>query len=253
MKLMGIVKYVLMFSLINLLVACQMPSSQRSSSSGMPPSSPSGSSGGIPGSPSTPGRPSGSQSKTGSQSGGPSGSSPGGGAQAGSPGSGMPNPSTSTSGKSSSQGGEGDSGDSLENLEQSLDESLGDFDDMILQESAAGSVGDQGVDIFDPISESDSSDGPLFKESPLSEGEMADGQTSANSGSNSASSASDAVGNAGGGAASSDIQEAELPADIDDGRGDDIVARQIREAAMAERNPALRDKLWEEYRKYESQ
>jgi len=40
------------------------------------------------------------------------------------------------------------------------------------------------------------------------------------------------------------------PADVPDGRDDDIVARQIREAAMKETDPELRDKLWDEYRKY---
>ena len=39
-------------------------------------------------------------------------------------------------------------------------------------------------------------------------------------------------------------------ANVPDGRDDDIVARQIREAAMKETDPELRDKLWEEYRKY---
>ncbi|WP_299772799.1 hypothetical protein [uncultured Pseudoteredinibacter sp.] len=41
-----------------------------------------------------------------------------------------------------------------------------------------------------------------------------------------------------------------VPDDIPDGSDDDIVARQIREAAMAEKDPKLREKLWEEYRKY---
>ncbi|GAB3095576.1 hypothetical protein GCM10027217_09800 [Pseudomaricurvus hydrocarbonicus] len=43
------------------------------------------------------------------------------------------------------------------------------------------------------------------------------------------------------------------PADIPDGSDDDVVARQIREAAMKEADPALREKLWEEYRKYKNQ
>ena len=43
---------------------------------------------------------------------------------------------------------------------------------------------------------------------------------------------------------------AEIPPDIPNGRNDDIVARQLREAAMKEKDPALREKLWEEYRKY---
>jgi hypothetical protein len=40
------------------------------------------------------------------------------------------------------------------------------------------------------------------------------------------------------------------PADIPDGRDDDIVARQLREAAMKETDPELRERLWEEYRQY---
>ena len=35
-----------------------------------------------------------------------------------------------------------------------------------------------------------------------------------------------------------------------DGSDDDIVARQLREAAMKEEDPVLREKLWEEYRAY---
>ena len=42
------------------------------------------------------------------------------------------------------------------------------------------------------------------------------------------------------------------PADIPDGRDDDIVARQLREAATKESDPVLREKLWEEYRKYKA-
>ena len=40
------------------------------------------------------------------------------------------------------------------------------------------------------------------------------------------------------------------PADIPSGNDDDVVARQLREAAMREPDPALREKLWDEYRKY---
>jgi len=41
-----------------------------------------------------------------------------------------------------------------------------------------------------------------------------------------------------------------IPSDIPDGRDDDIVARQLREAAMKETDPELRERLWDEYRKY---
>ena len=40
------------------------------------------------------------------------------------------------------------------------------------------------------------------------------------------------------------------PEDIPSGRDDDVVARQLREAAMAEPDPELREALWQEYRNY---
>lgn len=45
-------------------------------------------------------------------------------------------------------------------------------------------------------------------------------------------------------------QQANIPADIPDGSDDDVVAKQLREAAMKEKDPVLRKKLWDEYRKY---
>jgi hypothetical protein len=43
-----------------------------------------------------------------------------------------------------------------------------------------------------------------------------------------------------------------VPADVGDGSDDDIVARQLREAAMKEEDPELREKLWDEYRAYKA-
>lgn len=40
------------------------------------------------------------------------------------------------------------------------------------------------------------------------------------------------------------------PADIPSGDDDDVVARQLREAAMREPDPELRERLWDEYRNY---
>ncbi|MCK6372047.1 MAG: hypothetical protein L6Q83_12140, partial [Gammaproteobacteria bacterium] len=48
------------------------------------------------------------------------------------------------------------------------------------------------------------------------------------------------------GAAVADIPE-DIPAD---GSGEDQVARQLREAAMAEKDPAVREALWDEYRRH---
>ena len=44
-----------------------------------------------------------------------------------------------------------------------------------------------------------------------------------------------------------------LPEDIGDGQGDNIVERQIRDAAINESDPALRERLWDEYRKIKNQ
>ena len=41
-----------------------------------------------------------------------------------------------------------------------------------------------------------------------------------------------------------------VPEDVPSGDDDDVVARQIREAAMREKDPELQERLWEEYRKY---
>ena len=38
-----------------------------------------------------------------------------------------------------------------------------------------------------------------------------------------------------------------------DGQGDDIVLRQIRDAASKEQDPVLREKLWDEYRRIKNQ
>tara|TARA_R110002110_G_scaffold414951_1_gene646852 strand:+ start:148498 stop:149691 length:1194 start_codon:yes stop_codon:yes gene_type:complete len=41
-----------------------------------------------------------------------------------------------------------------------------------------------------------------------------------------------------------------VPEDIPSGNDDDVVARQLREAAMSEPDPELRERLWNEYRNY---
>jgi len=45
---------------------------------------------------------------------------------------------------------------------------------------------------------------------------------------------------------------ASMPSDVADARDDDVVARQLREAAMDETDPVLKEKLWEEYRRYKA-
>ena len=45
-------------------------------------------------------------------------------------------------------------------------------------------------------------------------------------------------------------KDTDQPPDIPDGSDDEIVARQLREAAEKETDPELKAKLWEEYRRY---
>ena len=44
--------------------------------------------------------------------------------------------------------------------------------------------------------------------------------------------------------------KARTPDDIPDLVSEDIVSRQLREAALSEEDPVLRERLWEEYRMY---
>jgi hypothetical protein len=55
---------------------------------------------------------------------------------------------------------------------------------------------------------------------------------------------------AGGGSIPQNTAKYPPPKDIPSGNDDDVVARQLREAAMREPDPAVREKLWSEYRKY---
>jgi hypothetical protein len=60
-------------------------------------------------------------------------------------------------------------------------------------------------------------------------------------------------GQGGGGAGSTGTKgqgPSTTPKNIPDGRDDDVIARQIREAAEKETDPELRDKLWKEYIEY---
>lgn len=49
---------------------------------------------------------------------------------------------------------------------------------------------------------------------------------------------------------SSQGEQYPVPEDIPEGNDDDVVARQLREAAMSEPDPEVRERLWDEYRRY---
>lgn len=132
-------------------------------------------------------------------------------------------------------------------LDASLDGSMQDFDGMILDERTQsqnranqGGSEDQLEEFDQTIAYYDEGD-LSFDESPQEE--MAGGPQSE-------AAPSAAGGGSPGGPGSANDSQYPVPDDIPSGDDDDVVARQIREAAMKEKDADLREKLWEEYRKY---
>jgi hypothetical protein len=136
-------------------------------------------------------------------------------------------------------------------MDAQLEASLAVFDGMILTErkaaqtigggNGAGMGGDEDGESVGDIA---ASEGPLFEEADLSEsGAGGDDATvpempTEGTGGNNTIAGAPGTGHG------------NVPPDLVDGSDDDIVARQIREAAMKETDPELREKLWDEYRKY---
>ena len=177
---------------------------------------------------------------------------------------------------SGSAGSAGD-GQSVEDLDKALDDSLDGFDDAV----GGSGKGTSEIDILSPSGSTgmeNNSDEPLFEEG--SEGGMAEANAElekraaegSGEGSDGAESSDGAEGSEGsegsqseggktqgqdsGGSAGAEGSQGEalpIPEDIDDGQGDDIVERQIRDAAMKETDPVLRERLWDEYRRIKNQ
>ena len=247
------------------LGACQMPSYSPPSGSSSPSSPPSsgGPSGGMPSPGGSQGADSGSSGADSGSSGADSGDKGADGESRGTDSGSQTGDSSSTGSQSGSDSASGSVGDSLEDLDQALDESLEGFDD---------NVGGQGsdsaeIDILSPTGgggvQSDS-EAPLFEEADAMAEANAEIESRAAEGPN-ADSADNANGVEGDGGSEGQGQTEEgssgtaandvipIPEDIDDGQGDDIVLRQIRDAAMKEKDPVLREKLWDEYRRIKNQ
>jgi hypothetical protein len=139
-------------------------------------------------------------------------------------------------------------------LDEQFDESMAVFDGMILDERATV----QSIESEFPDEGGIGNDGPLYEEADISENSDSSGELAGNAEEPGGDSSvfSDVQGNNGASTSSgrdgvpSSGSGASAPTDIPDGSNDDIVARQIREAALKEQDPVLREKLWEEYRKY---
>jgi hypothetical protein len=145
-------------------------------------------------------------------------------------------------------------------LDKELEGSMGEYDGMILQErrnvlnSSNQEGSEEQVDTFDQsvayyeegdLSESGNQQANASNRMPAGQG--GNGETGVERTSHSSGGS-----NAGGPGSANDIAHPP-PDDIPSGDDDDVVARQIREAAMYEDDPELREKLWEEYRKYKAQ
>jgi len=153
--------------------------------------------------------------------------------------------SQSKSGKSSGSSTSGSGG--VGDLDKTLDESLDTFEDTI-----ASQKGSKDGDIYDsypsPTTGGSGGDAPLFEELEEADWDKsAEQETAEASGQSGGEGAPDMASSGQGGPSGA------VPEDIDDGSDDDIVARQLREAAMTETDPVLREKLWEEYRRYKNQ
>jgi hypothetical protein len=142
-----------------------------------------------------------------------------------------------------------------EGLDRELDSSLSEFDALILREQeilekrreaegAAGGGGGAGTaEVGGGAEDGDEGEGE-------GRGERAEG-----TGNSPDEPSGDEVAREDGAPEDSEAETGEdsnerVPADVGDGRDDDIVARQLREAAMKEEDPELREKLWDEYRAY---
>ncbi len=151
--------------------------------------------------------------------------------------------------------------------------SLGDFDEKLLREqnrvkanrpqtdladsgggAEGGENGSEGESAAE--GEGDSQGGAEGESGEGSEqGEGADGengQQSGEQGSDSQSGNGQNQTDNGSQGSSSSGNQSSAPDDIPDGSDDDIIARQLREAAEKETDPELKKKLWDEYKRYKN-
>lgn len=154
----------------------------------------------------------------------------------------------------------------LEELEKELNESLGDFDEEIqrektfAEERANDNIDDGplgGVGVFESYEEEQAGSSSSSSGTASASGQSSDSNATSSSDSSESANAGDVTGDQesqsegiGSEQEDEDVPLVDVPDQIVD---DDIVARQIREAAENETDPELKEALWAEYRKYKSQ
>lgn len=124
-------------------------------------------------------------------------------------------------------------------LDRQLEASTGDFDALILEQQAAQRARDRERSREAAAQSAGGAAGePAVARNPYEDG-IAGNSTGGGMG---------GIARAGNAPANPAVYAP--PKDIPEGDDDDVVARQLREAAMREPDPEVRDKLWNEYRRY---
>mgnify|MGYP001816258176 CR=1 FL=1 len=129
-------------------------------------------------------------------------------------------------------------------LEAELDAGLGEFDERLLREQ-------ERVKAAAPPSATGSGSGAGGGGGPGGEQGAGDAETGSQvTGSQTSSGTQPTTTGGAAGPPGGQTVATGQPADVPDGSDDDVVARQMREAAENETDPELKEKLWEEYRRY---
>ena len=138
------------------------------------------------------------------------------------------------------------SGEQVAILDGELERGMGEFDAMILEQQTARRRAQREQGRQEPVQTA--SAGGVIAGQGGKEGGQEGGFGRATGGGS--YSVGGGMGGVGAGRIPPDTAKYPPPADIPSGNDDDVVARQLREAAMREADPAVREKLWAEYRKY---
>jgi hypothetical protein len=132
-------------------------------------------------------------------------------------------------------------------LEGTLEKSVGDFDEVLAEEQREISTVGRNTEGFGGGTGGGSGGG-------VGLGKQGGSGGSGGGGGGSGGGAGSATAPSQSSASVDQMSEEEIksrtPDDIPDLVSEDIVAKQLREAAVAEEDPALRERLWEEYRNY---
>ena len=130
-------------------------------------------------------------------------------------------------------------------LEGKLEKSVGDFDEVLADEQREISTVGRNTEGFGGSTGGGSGGGGVGLGKQGGSGGGSGGGASASSSSQGQTQSTASIDQM-----SEEEIKARTPDDIPDLVSEDIVAKQLREAALAEEDPALRERLWEEYRNY---